>query len=140
MAQQEPQELLLNDATVETLVMAKLFKDNHPSKINALDFSQDGELLVTSGDDENVNLYNCLTGKKVSNIPSKKYGVDLVRFTRDKETIICASKNGWNESLRYLQLKNKSYLRYFQGHRYDFAIEEEFFFFLFFLFPFFFFL
>lgn len=48
---------------------------------------------------------------------SKKYGVDLVRFTHAPNAIICASKNNWDESLRYLSLHDNRYLRYFKGHR-----------------------
>jgi hypothetical protein len=29
-------------------------------------------------------------------ILSKKYGVDLVRFTHTNNAVICASKNGWD--------------------------------------------
>lgn len=46
-----------------------------------------------------------------------QYGVDLVRFTHHNDAVICASKNGWDESLRYLSLHDNRYLRYFKGHR-----------------------
>lgn len=29
-------------------------------------------------------------------IYSKKYGVDLIRFTHSEDTVICASKNQWD--------------------------------------------
>jgi len=48
---------------------------------------------------------------------SKKYGVDLIRFTHSPNAVICASKNSWDESLRYLSLHDNKYLRYFKGHR-----------------------
>jgi len=96
--------------------MAKVFKDNE-LRINSLDFFKDGEFLITSSDDESVNLYNCLEGKKKKVIFSKKYGVDLVRFTHHPNAVICASKNEWDESLRYLSLHDNKYLRYFKGHR-----------------------
>ena len=48
---------------------------------------------------------------------SKKYGVDLVRFTHHANTVLCASKNSWDDSLRYLSLHDNRYLRYFKGHR-----------------------
>jgi COMPASS component SWD2 len=31
--------------------------------------------------------------------------------------VLYASKNGWNESIRYLAWEDNSYIRYFQGHR-----------------------
>jgi len=47
----------------------------------------------------------------------KKYGVDLIRFTHHQNAVICASKNGWDESIRYLSLHDNRYLKYFKGHR-----------------------
>lgn len=43
--------------------------------------------------------------------------MDLVRFTHHANTVLCASKNNWDESLRYLSLHDNRYLRYFKGHR-----------------------
>eukprot|EP00026_Physarum_polycephalum_P012220 Phypoly_transcript_12505.p1 GENE.Phypoly_transcript_12505~~Phypoly_transcript_12505.p1 ORF type:complete len:341 (+),score=32.28 Phypoly_transcript_12505:94-1023(+) len=96
--------------------MGKVFKDN-TSKINSVDFFNDGDLLVTSSDDESVHVYNTGSGEMQKVILSKKYGVDLVRFTHTNNAVICASKNGWDESLRYLSLYDNRYLRYFKGHR-----------------------
>jgi len=106
----------LNANLIESMAMAKVFKDN-TDRINSLDFYKDGEFLITSSDDESVNLYNCTEGKKKKVVYSKKYGVDLVRFTHHPNAIICASKNEWDESLRYLSLHDNKYLRYFKGHR-----------------------
>jgi len=106
----------LNAPLIESMAMAKVFKDN-AARINSLDFFKDGELLITSSDDESMNLYNCTEGKKKKVVYSKKYGVDLVRFTHHPNTVICASKNEWDESLRYLSLHDNKYLRYFKGHR-----------------------
>lgn len=98
------------------------------AKINALDFYSDGELLVTSSDDESIHVYNTTSGEYVFFSPifllpfsfplhflisiavfvylaifrmqkvilSKKYGVDMVRFTHANNAVICASKNGWD--------------------------------------------
>lgn len=33
-------------------------------------------------------------------ILSKKYGVDMVRFTHTNNAVICASKNGWDGELQ----------------------------------------
>jgi COMPASS component SWD2 len=114
---QDPSKMVrLNPRLIECMSMAKVFKDN-TGRINALDFYKDGELLITSSDDESMNLYNCTEGKKKKVVYSKKYGVDLVRFTHHQNAVICASKNEWDESLRYLSLHDNKYLRYFKGHR-----------------------
>ena len=104
-------KMKLTPQALDSFGMAKLFKDNQ-ARINAIDFFRDGELLITSSDDESLNLYNISSGKKQKTIYSKKYGVDLVRFTHHNNAVVCASKNGWDESLRYLSLHDNKYLRY----------------------------
>ncbi len=106
----------LTQKVVESMKMGKSFKDN-TDKINSMDFFADGEWLITGSDDESVHLYNAFTGKMEKFVQSKKYGVDLVRFTHNNNSIICASKNGWDETIRYLSLHDNKYLKYFKGHR-----------------------
>jgi COMPASS component SWD2 len=106
----------LTTKVVESFSMGKSFKENE-AKVNSLDFSSDGEFLITGSDDESLHVYNTFTGKKHQVLYSKKYGVDLVRFTHYANSIIYASKNGWDESIRYLSLHDNRYLRYFKGHK-----------------------
>jgi len=40
-----------------------------------------------------------------------------VRFTHHEYSVVCASNNGWDQTLRYWSLHDNSYLRYFKGHR-----------------------
>lgn len=73
---------------------------------------------MTSSDDESIHVYNARTGTQHKMLPCKKYGVAMIRFTnRTKHHAIHASKNGWDETLRYLSLVDNSYIRYFKGHR-----------------------
>eukprot|EP01047_Picozoa_sp_COSAG01_P051764 COSAG01_NODE_5375_length_4299_cov_5.663095_1_plen_297_part_00 len=106
----------LSDDTLKRMSIGRVFKDT-TADINSVDFSRDGELLVTSSDDESVHLYSCAKGKKQKTVHSKKYGVDLVRFTHHTSAVVCASKNKWDETLRYLSLHDNQYIRYFRGHR-----------------------
>ncbi len=71
--------------------IAKLFKDNN-GPINAFDFHERGEYLVTSGDDEMIHLYQSEKGGKEKKIPSKKYGCELIKFTHNDKNVIVASK------------------------------------------------
>eukprot|EP00727_Mastigamoeba_balamuthi_P008891 m51a1_g4624 putative wd repeat-containing protein 82-like (450) ;mRNA; r:312107-314398 len=106
----------LDDSVVRSMTIGKVFKE-HTAPVNSLDFSDDGDLLVSSGDDETIRVYEISSGTKHRTVFSKKYGVDLVKFTHHNSSVICASKNGWDESLRYLSLHDNTYLRYFKGHR-----------------------
>lgn len=94
----------------------KVFKEN-TLPINSMDFSDNGELLVTASDDESLRLYSCVEGTPERMLYSKKYGVDQVRFTHHNNTVICASKNNWDQTVRYLSLHDNRFLRYFKGHR-----------------------
>ena len=38
----------------------------------------------------------CLNCSKQKTLHSKKYGVDLIRFTHGKHAVICESKNKWD--------------------------------------------
>jgi len=56
-------------------------------------------------------------GTMKKTVYSKRYGVDLVRFTHHPQAVLVASKNGWDESIRYLSLYDHKFLRYFKGHK-----------------------
>lgn len=111
---------LTNDVA-RSMAIGKVFKDN-ANKINSIDFYHDGELMVSASDDESVHVYNTVSGEMQKVVLSKKYGVDQIRFTHAKDAVICASKNGWDESLRYLSLYDNRYLRYYKGHRDRYSI------------------
>eukprot|EP01095_Lingulamoeba_sp_RSL-Kostka_P016863 TRINITY_DN845_c0_g1_i3.p1 TRINITY_DN845_c0_g1~~TRINITY_DN845_c0_g1_i3.p1 ORF type:complete len:247 (-),score=59.41 TRINITY_DN845_c0_g1_i3:58-798(-) len=108
--------VVLTDEVIKSFSTAKVFQDN-TKRINALDFSMDGEFLITSSDDESIHLYNCANGTMEKKSYCKKYGVDLISFTHHSSSVICASNNNWDQTLRYLSLHDNQYLRYFSGHR-----------------------
>jgi len=79
-------------------------------------------------------LYNCKTGKQVlttfhlssllifevvhrhlKTLYSKKYGVDLPRFTHRHTTVVHASTKE-DDTIRYHSLHDNKYLQYFKGH------------------------
>lgn len=110
----------LTDQVVSSISLTKHFQlreggDN--GIINSLDFSRDGKILCCASDDESIRLYNADNGTESGRLFSKKYGVDLIRFTSNNRNVLHASKNGWNDTIRYLSLGENSYLRYFTGHR-----------------------
>lgn len=89
--------------------IAKTFKENS-DRVNHLDISSSGHYVVTSSQDESIQLYECDSGKCVhvlglcsltskifalnrlkKAVPSKKYGVDLISFTRNQNTVIHGS-------------------------------------------------
>lgn len=83
--------------------------------ITSLDFDDNGEHLVAASTDDNMTIYDVKNATKTKNIPSKKYGVHLARFTHHGRQIIFASTKQ-DDSLRLLELHNESFVRYFTSH------------------------
>lgn len=108
--------LELKDTTIQSLAIGAVFKD-YTGRITSLDFHRTEDLLVTAAEDQSIRLYNTATAEMVKTIHSRKYGVELVAFTHHPSSVIYSSKNGWDESLRYLSLYDNRYIRYFKGHR-----------------------
>ncbi|XP_042873023.1 WD repeat-containing protein 82-like [Penaeus japonicus] len=117
----------LVDHVVRSFRVAKLFRDN-TERINNIDFSPSGDLLITSSDDDQIVIYDCEKGTPEIYIPhlfpiprnkrtlnSKKYGVDLIHFTHAKNSAIYSSTK-IDDTIRYLSLHDNKYIRYFPGH------------------------
>ncbi|XP_071512077.1 WD repeat-containing protein 82-like [Diadema setosum] len=105
----------LSDQVMKSFQVAKLFKDQNTERINSIDFSHNGETLISSSEDDSIVIYDCLEGKPKRTLYSKKYGVDLIRFTHAQNTVIYTS-NKVDDTIRYLSLHDNKYLRYFPGH------------------------
>ncbi|CDQ78849.1 unnamed protein product [Oncorhynchus mykiss] len=83
--------------------------------INCFDFSSNGETIISSSDDDSLVLYDCQEGKPKRTLYSKKYGVDLIRYTHAANTVVY-SFNKIDDTIRYLSLHDNKYIRYFPGH------------------------
>ncbi|KAA8652580.1 hypothetical protein EYZ11_002371 [Aspergillus tanneri] len=93
----------------------KLSKPDAQNFVTSLDFDDQGDYLVASGDDETIQIYDVKEGKHNKSVPSKKYGAHLARFTHHSRQILHASTKV-DDSLRLLDLHNEGYVRYFAGH------------------------
>ncbi|CAF0724732.1 unnamed protein product [Didymodactylos carnosus] len=110
----DSQKMILNDGNIKSFRMIKVFRENS-DRINSLDFNRSGELLISSSDDETIVVYDCDSGLPKRPIPSKKYGCDMIRFTRSGDQALhCSLKV--DDSIRYLSLSDSKYIRYYQGH------------------------
>ncbi|KAF4613644.1 hypothetical protein D9613_007874 [Agrocybe pediades] len=89
---------------------------NPPSRsITGITFDDRGDQLLTAGEDETFKLYSCKSGKVLKTFYSKKYGVDLPRFTHKNTAIVHASTKE-DDTVRYHSLHDNKYLAYFRGH------------------------
>ncbi|KDQ53191.1 hypothetical protein JAAARDRAFT_39562 [Jaapia argillacea MUCL 33604] len=87
-----------------------------PRHITGISFDDRGDQVVTASEDETFRLYNCKTGKHLKTLHSKKYGVDLPRFTHKNTAIVYASTKE-DDTVRYHSLHDNKYLQYFKGHK-----------------------
>uniref|UniRef100_I3J7Z2 Twinfilin n=1 Tax=Oreochromis niloticus TaxID=8128 RepID=I3J7Z2_ORENI len=104
----------LTDNVLRSFRVAKVFREN-TDKINCFDFSSNGETIISSSDDDSLVLYDCQEGKPKRTLYSKKYGVDLIRYTHAANTVVYSS-NKIDDTIRYLSLHDNKYIRYFPGH------------------------
>ncbi|XP_044539876.1 WD repeat-containing protein 82-like [Gracilinanus agilis] len=105
----------LTDGVLRSFRVAKVFREN-TDKINSFDFSVSGETAVSSNSDDTITLYDCQEGKPKRTLYSKKYGVDIIKYTRAESTVIY-SCNKIDDAIRYLSLPENKYIRYFHGHK-----------------------
>ncbi|KAI0029316.1 WD40 repeat-like protein [Vararia minispora EC-137] len=120
----------LNTTLMGKLKPAKIFKNSVeptplPSpgtrqqpmtrQITGLSFDDRGDQLITAAEDETFRLYSCKSGKHLKTLYSKKYGVDLPRFTHKNTAVIHASTKE-DDTVRYHSLHDNKYLQYFRGH------------------------
>lgn len=54
--------------------------------------------------------------RAVKTLHSKKYGVDIPRFTHKSSTILYASTKE-DDTIRYHSLHDNKYLQYYKGHK-----------------------
>jgi len=110
------QSIQLNDRLLDSLGVGKVFKD-HSKRVNSLDFSVDGKFLISSAEDDAVCLYDCEKGERTKILRSRKYGVDHIKFVHSATlSAICASRNDFDYSLRYWDLYENKFIRFFKGH------------------------
>ncbi|KAI0226736.1 WD repeat-containing protein 82 [Lamellibrachia satsuma] len=107
-------KMKLTDALVKNFRVAKVFREN-TDRINSIDFSANGETLISSSDDDSIVIYDCQNGTPKRTLNSKKYGVDLINYTHATNTAIHSSTKV-DDTIRYLSLHDNKYIRYFQGH------------------------
>lgn len=105
----------LTDTVMKSFRLAKSFH-NHSGRINSLDFSPNGEKLLSSSDDDSISVCDLephLVNQRT--MFSKKYGVAHIRYTHSGTSAIHASTK-LDHTIRHLSLADNRYLRYFLGH------------------------
>jgi COMPASS component SWD2 len=108
----------LSKDTIDTFQPAKVFSTGYiepEANFTSLCFDDRGELLLSSAEDETLQIWSCTSGRRSKKLYSKKYGVDLARFTHSQNEIIYASTKTDN-TIRLQDVTDNVYKRYFKGH------------------------
>ncbi|WVW80485.1 hypothetical protein I302_102468 [Kwoniella bestiolae CBS 10118] len=84
--------------------------------ITSLSFDDAGERMVSAGNDDMFVLWDVKKGRKIKPLYSRKYGIDLPRFTHKTGTIVHASTKGDDHAVRYHSMHDNKYLAYYKGH------------------------
>ncbi|MBW0510606.1 hypothetical protein O181_050321 [Austropuccinia psidii MF-1] len=110
--------ITLTNDHMSNLKLSKLFRTHNASgsSFESLSFDDKGDHLITTANDETLQLFNTREAKHLKQALSKKYGCCLVRFTHKSTAVIHASTKE-NDTIRYLSLHDNTYIRYFKGHK-----------------------
>lgn len=111
---------------MESIGVGRVLRE-HTGRITSLDFTKDGELLLSAAEDDRLCVYSCQSGTLQRVVQSPRYGVSIARFTHDPLTVIGASRGTpasgdpsvadlGTHAIRYHSLHDNSYLRFFRGH------------------------
>ncbi|KAH9455069.1 hypothetical protein MJO28_012569 [Puccinia striiformis f. sp. tritici] len=113
-----PTKVLLTPESMSSLKMAKVFRTHNTagSSFTSISFDDKGEHLITTAEDESLQLFGARNGKHLKQAFSKKYGCSLARFTHKSSAVIHASTKE-DDTIRYLSLHDNTYIRYFKGHK-----------------------
>jgi COMPASS component SWD2 len=86
----------------------------HTAQVSSLDFSKDGEWLLSSGEDSRLCLYSTTRGELQRVAMCAPYGATLARFTHDSLSVVTASPE--DHVIRYMSLHENRYLRNVRAH------------------------
>ncbi|KAH3678493.1 hypothetical protein WICMUC_001510 [Wickerhamomyces mucosus] len=109
------QSIALTDSIYRSFQASKKFTFKDQQTITSLDYDDSGQFLISTSANETIELFDAMKGKPLKTIGSKKYGCHLAKFTHNSKTCIYASTK-LDHTIRYLQFKDNSFLRYFKGH------------------------
>lgn len=95
------------------MAIARVFT-HHTAPVNSLDFTKDGERLLSSAEDHRLCLYSSTQGTLERVAQCNAHGATLARFTHDPVSVIVASP--MDHCVRYMSFHDNRYLRTFRAH------------------------
>ncbi|XP_037108842.1 WD repeat-containing protein 82-like isoform X2 [Syngnathus acus] len=106
----------ITDSVLRSFRVARKYQCNS-DKVNCFEYSWNGESAISSSNDDRIVLYDMTQGTPLDRpLYSKKYGVDLIRYTFGDPEKVIYSSNKLDDTIRYLSLTNNNFITYFSGH------------------------
>ena len=105
-----------NGDYIVKMEISKAFQDNQ-KPITCMDFDDQGMVCITASEDDSMHVYDAVHGRFKQLLYSKKYGVNLLKFTHRHTNILHSSTLHDDNIIRYLSLHDNKYLQYFKGHK-----------------------
>lgn len=91
--------MMANSINFSLRVINTMYSNN--GEFNSIDFSANGQYLVTSTVEDQVALYNCMNGMRTKVYTCKKYGSSIVRYVCSDDSLIHSSTK-INHAIRYV--------------------------------------
>ncbi|KAI9335073.1 WD40-repeat-containing domain protein [Obelidium mucronatum] len=103
---------VLTKEKIASFRVAKVFKHDKP--FTCLDFDTSGTLSLATCEDE-LRMYDCLSGTHKKTSYSKKYGCAIAKFTHRPNNVLYSSTKE-DDAIRYLSFHDNKFIKYFNGH------------------------
>lgn len=96
---------------VDNLFMGSVILND--SAVSNLDYSRDGNFLVSTTKESTVHLIDCATGIEKKKLYTRAHGIGQMKFTHHESCILLSSTQKSND-IRYMCMHDNRYLRMFR--------------------------
>ncbi len=83
-------QILITDEILKSFKTCEIVK-THEKEINSIDFSNDGSLVLTSGKDDLLCVFDVERREIIRKLFNRAYGCENAIFTHNSRAILCSS-------------------------------------------------
>jgi WD40 repeat protein len=94
----------LNDKVITSLKTCEIVKV-HEKEITTIDFSNDGNLILTSGKDDLICVFDIERREIVRKLYNRKFGCENGVFTHNPKAILCSSNRDCKLFIYFKKIK-----------------------------------
>lgn len=94
-------QITLTDDIIKSLKTCEIVK-THEKEINSIDFSNDSNLILTSGRDDLLCVFDVERREIIRKLYNRVYGCENAIFTHNSKAVLCSS----NRDCKYKNIYN----------------------------------